>query len=168
MALFTININDISCKCLVYNFAEHKITLSTVTQVEAGIWTYLEVSIGITCGNLTLLRPLFRRFLDVASSTRSGDAQFNSTKIKSQYQRSRLIAGSQLRSDGFARISGKVGTDADSTAASGSELELQERRHMEEGITVHTDIEMRIDEVRQAIPMDDRKFEGVVTLTSDD
>ena len=149
--------------------AEHKITYPTVTQVQAGIWTYLEVSIGITCGNLPLLRPLFRRFLDIATSNnRSGDPQYNSSKINSQYHRSRLVAGSQLRSDGFARISGKMGTDAESMAASGSELELQERRHIDEGITVHTDIEMRIEEMGQAIRMQDRKYEGVVNLKSDD
>ena len=39
-----------------------------------------------------------------------------------------------------------MGTDAESMAASGSELELQERRHIDEGITVHTDIEMRIED----------------------
>ena len=78
------------------------------------------------------------------------------------------MAGSQLRSDGFARISGKMGTDAESMAASGSELELQERRHIDEGITVHTDIEMRIEEMGQAIRMQDRKYEGVVNLKSDD
>jgi hypothetical protein len=142
----------ISVVSVMDNIAERKITHPTVTQVQAGIWTYLEVSIGITCGNLPLLRPLFRRFLEVATSNRSGDAQLNSSKINSQYHRSRLMAGSQLRSDRFTRMSVKMGTDAESTAASGSDLELQERRHIDEGITVHTDIEMSIEEVGRDSP----------------
>jgi hypothetical protein len=31
------------------------------TQVDPGVWTYVELGTGITCGNLPLLRPLFRR-----------------------------------------------------------------------------------------------------------
>ncbi|KAF7885856.1 uncharacterized protein EAF02_004365 [Botrytis sinoallii] len=34
----------------------------TFPQVEGGVWTYIEEAIGITCGNLALLQPLFRRF----------------------------------------------------------------------------------------------------------
>jgi hypothetical protein len=40
----------------------------------------------------------------------------------------------------------KNGTDVES-GASGSELELQDRRHITDGITVHTDIEMRVEEL---------------------
>ncbi|KAM3070163.1 hypothetical protein ACMFMG_003799 [Clarireedia jacksonii] len=34
------------------------------TQVQPGLWTYLEASLGITCGNLPLLRTLPKRFFD--------------------------------------------------------------------------------------------------------
>ncbi|KAM3084097.1 hypothetical protein ACMFMG_001797 [Clarireedia jacksonii] len=34
----------------------------TFTQVEGGVWTYMEEGIGITCGNLPLLQPLFKHY----------------------------------------------------------------------------------------------------------
>lgn len=59
------------------------------------------------------------------------------------------MPSSQLRSDGFERMADKNGTDIES-GASGSELELQERRHVADGIRVHTDIEMRVEELGHA------------------
>jgi hypothetical protein len=52
----------------------------------------------------------------------------------------------QLRSDGFERMADKNGTDIES-GASGSELELQERRPVADWIRVDTDIEMRVEEL---------------------
>ncbi|KAF7887941.1 uncharacterized protein EAF01_011095 [Botrytis porri] len=40
----------------------------TFSQVEGGVWTYMEEAIGITCGNLALLQPLFRRFFSNKNS----------------------------------------------------------------------------------------------------
>ncbi|PQE22977.1 integral membrane protein [Rutstroemia sp. NJR-2017a BBW] len=45
IALFSINSQDLS-----------------FTQVEGGVWTYMEEGIGITCGNLPLLQPLFKHY----------------------------------------------------------------------------------------------------------
>lgn len=42
----------------------------TSNQVEAGVWTYLEISIGITCGNLPLLLPLVRSWFSTGDTTR--------------------------------------------------------------------------------------------------
>lgn len=149
VALFTINPEDISCKSVLLT---PRISANTplVTQVQAGIWTYLEVSIGITCGNLPLLRPLFRRFLDATSSGRSTSQQLNSgSKLNSQYRRTSRLIHSQLRSDGFERMGDKKpggrAPDAESNATSGSELELQEHRARNDGITIQTDIEMHIE-----------------------
>ncbi|KUI61575.1 hypothetical protein VP1G_08719 [Cytospora mali] len=42
----------------------------TSNQVEAGVWTYLEISIGITCGNLPLLLPLVRSWFSTGDTSR--------------------------------------------------------------------------------------------------
>jgi hypothetical protein len=44
----------------------------------------------------------------------------------------------------------KTGTDVESALASGSELELQDLTNNIEGIRVHTDIEMKVEEIRDA------------------
>lgn len=38
--------------------------------MEAGTWTFLEISIGITCGNLPLLLPLVRSWFSTGDSSR--------------------------------------------------------------------------------------------------
>lgn len=40
----------------------HTTNIISITQVEGGVWTYMEEAIGITCGNLPLLQPLVRHF----------------------------------------------------------------------------------------------------------
>ncbi|KAK7736693.1 hypothetical protein SLS53_006902 [Cytospora paraplurivora] len=42
----------------------------TWNQVEAGVWTYLEISIGITCANLPLLLPLVRSWFSTGDTSR--------------------------------------------------------------------------------------------------
>lgn len=51
----------------------------TSNQVEAGVWTYLEISIGITCGNLPLLLPLVRSWFSTGDTSRGyhGDPSDN-------------------------------------------------------------------------------------------
>lgn len=100
---------------------------------------------------LPLLRPLFRRFLDATSSGRGTSQQLNSgSQLNSQYRRPSRLIHPQLRNNGFERMGVKklVGrpTDVESNGTSGSELELQDYRARNGGITIQTDIEMHIEQ----------------------
>lgn len=121
------------------------LTSIIVTQVEPGVWTYLEISIGITCGNLPLLRPLFRRFFDNVRSTASNS---QSKPPVGSSLRSRIPPGSgRYTTDGFERM----GNDLESLEGSGSEVELQDRRYKGVGIKVDTEVELRVSEVKPDI-----------------
>jgi hypothetical protein len=94
----------------------------------------MESGVGMTCGNLPPMRPLFRRFFD---STRSGNSDSNyfrsnrSSRMINQSDNARL--GSKLASymQGFEIID-------DDSLGDGSDIELNNRRHLEEGIMVTT------------------------------
>jgi hypothetical protein len=63
----------------------------TVTQVEGGVWTYMEEGIGITCGNLPLLQPLFKHYFK-PHDARSASLEHNPP---SYYVRSSITAKSK-------------------------------------------------------------------------
>ncbi|PQE32665.1 integral membrane protein [Rutstroemia sp. NJR-2017a WRK4] len=61
IALFSIDSKDLS-----------------FTQVEGGVWTYMEEGIGITCGNLPLLQPLFKHYFSSHTSHSHSHSEHNS------------------------------------------------------------------------------------------
>ncbi len=160
--MFTINTKDVSCKliqpttpfrpeyllswwllwCLIVIYTEY----FPVTQVQAGVWTYLEMGIGITCGNLPLLRPLFRRLFD---KSKNGSKPTGSMlNPASKYGRNtKYAAGSRApmsRNEGFERM----GNDVESFGETGSEVELrEEQRYRGKGIEVKTDVELSVMKV---------------------
>ncbi|OAQ97353.1 hypothetical protein LLEC1_03416 [Akanthomyces lecanii] len=88
----------------------------TVAQVEAGVWTFLEAAVGITCANLPLMAPLFRRCVGSASSGR-----FN-----------RDQGPSEVSTIGTARMAGKRGQNYQFSmleSLTGSEVELANPSH---------------------------------------
>ncbi|KAK3935108.1 hypothetical protein QBC46DRAFT_424080 [Diplogelasinospora grovesii] len=74
-------------------------------QVEVGIWTYFEMSIGITCGNLPFLAPLFgcvgpRR----KSSARTREQQQQQQQPKPPEPAPKRVMGIRGNSEGFTRM----------------------------------------------------------------
>jgi hypothetical protein len=146
-----------------------------VTQVAPGVWTYIELGIGITCGNLPLLRPLFGRFL---AGTRSGSNRtpYGTSKSANSYPLSRVTASVNGRgdTDGFQKMNGhsKYGVDVDiESVGGGSEVELNQRAAIigmahggdgtipgdtwnGEGIQVKTDVDLKIERVRKEIEIE--------------
>jgi hypothetical protein len=149
-----------------------------VTQVAPGVWTYVELGIGITCGNLPLLRPLFGRFL---GGTRTGSKNaYSNSKSSNSYPLSRVTASVNGRgdTDGFQKMNGrsKYGADVDvESLGEGSDLELNRTAasvgmahggngssHDKElgdtwngeGIQVKTDVDLKIERVRKEIEIE--------------
>ncbi|KAJ3496911.1 hypothetical protein NLG97_g2314 [Lecanicillium saksenae] len=92
----------------------------TSTQVEAGVWTFLEGAIGITCANLPLMGPLFRRWLS------SGSGSSN------RYNQ----GPSEVSTIGTARMRGKPSLNHQFSiidSPNGSEVELANRVHISPG-----------------------------------
>jgi len=149
----------------------------TFTQVAPGVWTYIELGIGITCGNLPLLRPLFGRYL---AGTRSGtnNTPYGNSKSVDSYPLSRVTASVNGRgdTDGFQKMNGKskYGAEVDiESVGEGSEVELNQgvaaigiahggsgTMHASsdtwngEGIQVKTDVDLRIERVRREIEIE--------------
>jgi hypothetical protein len=147
------------------------------TQVAPGVWTYIELGIGITCGNLPLLRPLFGRFL---AGTHSGSNKtpyaYGTSKSVNTYPLSRVTASVNGRgdTDGFQKMNGnsKYGVDVDiESVGEGSEVELNQRAATigmahggngtmpgeawnGEGIQVKTDVDLKIERVRKEIEIE--------------
>ena len=126
------------------------------------MWTNIELGIGITSGNLPLLRPLFGRWLGIGSRNASAPTYGNSSKPLS-YPLSRVtITGTGNRPDGFSRMD-KSATDGDGESL-GSEVELNKAKAQRgtpdwtgEGIQVKTDVDLRIEEIRQGIETEVRR-----------
>lgn len=91
--------------------------MDIATEVEAGVWTYLEVATAITCGNLPLLAPLLRRWLSRNGSRNMG---YNTASMNPHMQRPTNITATNKATvySGFARIE---------DSPSGSQVELQDR-----------------------------------------
>jgi hypothetical protein len=125
----------------------------TFTQVDAGIWTYMEIGIGIACANLPLLRPLFKRFFDrgdtLKASSYGAGYNYGSNNARSRNANiSALGTQNTYRSDGFERMIDKNGAniDVESLGGSGSEVELQQRRYKGEGIKVETNVQLQVED----------------------
>ncbi|CZR55842.1 uncharacterized protein PAC_05730 [Phialocephala subalpina] len=152
----------------------------TFTQVDPGIWTYIELGIGITCGNLPLLRPLFGRFFSSGSRNGSSATPYGASGSKS-YPLSRITDRS-YNGEGFRCMeSGAKGTgldvDVESVGESGSEIELNvkgngsssaevasgehgsENSHAGNGINVRTEVDLRIEQVRAEIEKETAKIQ---------
>ncbi|KUJ18951.1 uncharacterized protein LY89DRAFT_667995 [Mollisia scopiformis] len=160
VALAKINIKDI-----------------TFTQVSPGIWTYIELGIGITSGNLPLLRPLFGRFFSGNSRNASSATPYGGQGSKS-YPLSRVTDRSH-NGEGFHRMDkGTLDVDVESVGESGSEIELNVKNkgssnaevasggHSSKdggflggGINVRTDVDLRIEEVRAEIAKETLKVQ---------
>lgn len=133
-----------------------------VTQVAPGVWTYIELGIGITSGNLPLLRPLFGRWFGIVSKNGSTPTYGTGSKPLS-YPLSRVtVTGTGNRPDGFHRMD-KSATDVD-VESLGSEVELNKAKAERgtadwkgDGIQVKTDVDLRIEEIRQGIETEVRR-----------
>jgi len=100
------------------------------------MWTYMEIGIGITCGNLPLLRPLLTRFFDtVTNKTAKSNIHLSSSKDMTRNGRVPTY-----RSDGFERFDLEHGSDD-----GGSEIELRDKRG-DRGIVVKRDVQIQTEE----------------------
>lgn len=123
-------------------YAQTQLTLlsSIVSQVEAGVWTYMEIGIGITCGNLPLMRSLFRRFFESTGSTnresRYPTAGSRSSRILGRSDNSQVDPKAPYRGEGFERMD-------EESLGDGSDIELHDRRFKGDGIVVTTDVHIK-------------------------
>ncbi|KAF7956131.1 hypothetical protein EAE96_005051 [Botrytis aclada] len=146
----------------------------TFSQVEGGVWTYMEEAIGITCGNLALLQPLFRRFFSNKNSRlperRSVPPSYsftatiksgsnNTTSAKTILPSSRLASKTGRISGLYTRMSEDLGSADRSHRRSivGSDAEA--------GIG---DIEMQDRGCSTRNLEDDKMREGIVILVQTD
>lgn len=108
----------------------------TSNQVEAGVWTYLEISIGITCANLPLLLPLVRSWFGAGDGYRgyragvSGSTSGNKRSGSGAY--TPHVIGSSPRSTP-RKPSPYAGFMTLDDSPSGSDVELQNNRADERG-----------------------------------
>jgi hypothetical protein len=143
------------------------------------MWTYIELGIGITSGNLPLLRPLFGRFFSSASSrnTSTPYASPGGTKTYGAASKNYALSRVTERGEGFQRMDGK---DDLESVGDGSEIELNVKSkgssnaevassgHLTvseggfggEGINVRTDVDLRIEEVRMEIERETKKVQA--------
>ena len=138
-----------------------------VTQVAPGVWTYIELGIGIMSGNLPLLRPLFGHFIGIGSKNGSSAPTYSNGSKPVSYPLSRVtVTGTSNRPDGFHRMDkGANDADVESVGESGSEIELNLKNKVEkgtpdwkgDGIQVKTDVDLRIEEIRQGIESEVRR-----------
>jgi hypothetical protein len=193
VALAHINTKDLTCKS--FQQAAHppqrfrvqmqqaNANETKVTQVAPGVWTYIELGVGITCGNLPLLRPLFGRFL-AGTRTGTNKTAYGNSKSMNSYPLSRVTASVNGRgdTDGFQKMDGKskYGVDVDiESVGEGSEVELNQsvaaigmahggngttQTHTDtwngEGIQVKTDIDLKIEKVRREIEIETAKTQS--------
>jgi len=112
----------------------------TSTQVEAGVWTYLEISIGIFTGNLPPLAPLFRRCLGSRNNRSARDTPASAGRQTGPTAEMGSVQKSAQASGDYARME---------DSPSGSEVELRDR-DLERGgandIVVSTEVAVRLDE----------------------
>lgn len=184
VALAHINVKDLTsesnlaCTNVVCLFGIAYADGNPVTQVAPGVWTYIELGIGITCGNLPLLRPLFGRYL---AGTRTGSKNaYSGSKSSNSYPLSRVTASVNGRgdTDGFQKMNGrsKYGADVDiESLGEASDLELNRTAASVgmahggngvpydkelgdtwngEGIQVKTDVDLKIERVRKEIEIE--------------
>jgi hypothetical protein len=100
----------------------------------------MEIAIGITCGNLPLMRPLFRRFFESTGVT-SRDSRYmtggsRSSRILGRSDVSRTDPKNTYRGDGFERMDEESLGDA-------SDIELNDHRPRGDGIVVTTDVHIK-------------------------
>jgi hypothetical protein len=106
----------------------------------------MEIAIGITCGNLPLLRPIFRHFFDSKSGSSndyrlgypSSGSQTASRKI-GRPDASQLESKNRYRADGFERMD-------EESLGDGSQIELHDRGYQGDGIVVTTNIHIEEQE----------------------
>lgn len=111
----------------------------TWNQVEAGVWTYLEISIGITCANLPLLLPLVRSWFNTTDTSRSYRGVTN--KRSSAYTPN-TMATPRSTTKKRSRYTGFTTLDASNNGTLlGSEVELrdQDNGDQERGRPVSSD-----------------------------
>ena len=111
----------------------------------------MEIAIGITCGNLPLMRPLFRRFFESTGVT-SRDSRYmtggsRSSRILGRSDVSRTDPKNTYRGDGFERMDEESLGDA-------SDIELNDHRPRGDGNVVTTDV--HIKEEQRESPLDSR------------
>lgn len=119
---------------------------------------------GITCGNLPLLRPLFSRFFEKGSNSLSahqggkyGGYGHSSNNIVGSSQLGNI---SSYRSDGFELMMDKNGpsVDAESLSGSGTDIELPERRSAGQGIKVETNVVLTVDDLPSRNERSENRF----------
>jgi len=125
----------------------------TFTQVDPGVWTYVELGVGITCGNLPLMRPLFGSFFrNKDSSNASGGysshplsgrlRSFGRSDARPTLNKS-VVSAHGYGASGFDRDSEEhiIGStaDAESSSMGKSDIEMQDAKGFQGGITVQTD-----------------------------
>ncbi|RFU34878.1 hypothetical protein B7463_g1456, partial [Scytalidium lignicola] len=139
IALLSINVKDI-----------------TFTQVDPGIWTYLELGIGITSGNLPLLRPLFGNLMKGNSKDYSSNIISNGLASGNRLGPSTRSRNPPFDPNGFERMTDRgIPADDESLGDTGSEIEL---RRVGEGINVKTDINIKVEE--QSLDQQDSHTNG--------
>ena len=137
VALLSINVKDL-----------------TFTQVAPGLWTYVELGIGITSGNLPLLRPIFGNFFAATSVFGSSRTKTKSKNSLGYGAQSRSTGGTNhISANGWNRMDDGRPVDIESMPDDGSEIELQKGR----GITVKTEVDLEIEQVRGGIEQELQK-----------
>ncbi|KAH8668813.1 hypothetical protein BX600DRAFT_435330 [Xylariales sp. PMI_506] len=126
LAIFTVGILVIVTSFLRWIALLGTTTDVSYTQAEAGIWTFMEVALGITCANLPLLAPLLRTF---SGGTTVGGKSSGQNSGSTPIQSNSYLSNSRAR--GFRRM------ENDRT---GSEVEL--RPYNREGIVVNQEVEV--------------------------
>lgn len=121
------------CSVIVTSFVRWVALLTTgsdltFNQVEAGVWTYLEITIGITCGNLPLLLPLVRSWFSTGDTMNGDHAASNNQRSGGGYIPHIPTRRSTPRKpspySGFMKLDG---------SPVGSEVELRDRTNREKG-----------------------------------
>lgn len=119
----------------------------------------MEIAVGITCGNLPLMRPLFRRFFESTGSTSQDSRYFTGgsrpSRIVGQTDISRTDPKQTYRGDGFERMDEESLGDA-------SDIELNDHRYRGDGIVVTTNV--HIKEEQRDSPLD---FQAIISPMRD-
>ncbi|KAI9743889.1 MAG: hypothetical protein M1818_002623 [Claussenomyces sp. TS43310] len=127
----------------------------TFTQVDPGVWTYTELGVGIICGNLPLLRPLFGSFF----RSKDGSSYATNQKSGALHSFSRNTRPT-VRSDAMYGSSGNYDRDSEERIIGSNAVEMEivsmgkgadEMRYHHDpspsGIKVQTDFEFHVEEV---------------------
>ncbi|KAI9642426.1 hypothetical protein NHQ30_009231 [Ciborinia camelliae] len=133
----------------------------TFSQVEGGVWTYMEQAIGITCGNLVLLQPLFHRFFSNKDShnTNQGSSphSYGLTSPKNILPQSCITSKSGRTSKLYTRISEDTAPSDHTRQSSIAETEAEAK-----------DIEMQDPDCLGRDSKEDKGREGNVILVKTD